>query len=71
MVQLRHGVRKGYGVVAPFIVANACPGAAFHITFLVVARTSPGIWGSLWCVFNGGAMAWWVISTAKPSMIGD
>ncbi|KAN0131668.1 Permease for cytosine/purines, uracil, thiamine, allantoin domain containing protein [Lactarius tabidus] len=47
----------GYGIVAPFIVANARPGAIFHVTFPVVARTSFGIWGSLWCVFNRGAMA--------------
>lgn len=49
----------GYGVVAPFIVANARPGAIFHVTFPVVARTSFGVWGSLWCVFNRGAMAWY------------
>ncbi|TFY68007.1 hypothetical protein EVJ58_g1275 [Rhodofomes roseus] len=47
----------GYGVVAPFIVLNARPGAKFHITFPVVARASFGIWGSLWCVFNRAAMA--------------
>ncbi|RPD56001.1 NCS1 nucleoside transporter family [Lentinus tigrinus ALCF2SS1-6] len=47
----------GYGLVAPFIVANARPGAIFHVTFPVVARTSFGLWGSLWCVFNRGAMA--------------
>ncbi|KAJ3768492.1 permease for cytosine/purines, uracil, thiamine, allantoin-domain-containing protein [Lentinula raphanica] len=47
----------GYGVVAPFIVLNARPGAIFHITFPVVARTSFGLYGSLWCTFNRGAMA--------------
>ncbi|THH28962.1 hypothetical protein EUX98_g5222 [Antrodiella citrinella] len=47
----------GYGCVAPFIVLNARPGAIFHVTFPVVARTSFGIFGSLWCVFNRGAMA--------------
>ncbi|KAI0064413.1 NCS1 nucleoside transporter family [Artomyces pyxidatus] len=47
----------GYGLVAPFIVANARPGAIFHVTFPLVARTSFGLWGSLWCVFNRGAMA--------------
>ncbi|KAI0720755.1 permease for cytosine/purines, uracil, thiamine, allantoin-domain-containing protein [Cerioporus squamosus] len=47
----------GYGLVSPFIVANARPGAIFHVTFPVVARTSFGVWGSLWCVFNRGAMA--------------
>ncbi|KAI0739069.1 permease for cytosine/purines, uracil, thiamine, allantoin-domain-containing protein [Daedaleopsis nitida] len=47
----------GYGIVAPFIVANARPGAIFHVTFPIVARTSFGLWGSLWCVFNRGVMA--------------
>lgn len=47
----------GYGVVAPFICLNARPGAIFHVTFPVVARTSFGIYGSLWCTFNRGAMA--------------
>ncbi|KAH6906693.1 permease for cytosine/purines, uracil, thiamine, allantoin-domain-containing protein [Coprinopsis sp. MPI-PUGE-AT-0042] len=47
----------GYGFVAPFICLNARPGAIFHITFPVVARTSFGIYGSLWCTFNRGAMA--------------
>jgi nucleobase:cation symporter-1, NCS1 family len=47
----------GYGVVAPFIVLNARPGAIYHITFPVVARTSFGLYGSLWCTFNRGVMA--------------
>ncbi|PIL23546.1 transporter [Ganoderma sinense ZZ0214-1] len=47
----------GYALIVPFIVANARPGAIFHVTFPVVARTSFGVWGSLWCVFNRGAMA--------------
>ncbi|KAF8191801.1 permease for cytosine/purines, uracil, thiamine, allantoin-domain-containing protein [Pholiota molesta] len=47
----------GYGVVAPFIALNARPGAIFHVTFPVVARTSFGVYGSLWCTFNRGAMA--------------
>lgn len=51
----------GYGIVAPFIVANARPGAIFHVTFPIVARTSFGLYGSLWCVFNRGAMAWYEI----------
>lgn len=48
----------GYSLVTPFLVLNARPGAVFHITFPVVNRTSFGIFGSLWCVFNRGAMAW-------------
>ncbi|GLB45597.1 putative permease for cytosine/purines, uracil, thiamine, allantoin [Lyophyllum shimeji] len=47
----------GYGIAAPFIVLNARPGAVFHVTFPVVARTSFGLWGSLWCTFNRGIMA--------------
>ncbi|KAH7925097.1 NCS1 nucleoside transporter family [Leucogyrophana mollusca] len=47
----------GYGVVTPFVVLNARPGAIFHVTFPVVNRTSFGIFGSLWCVFNRAAMA--------------
>lgn len=50
----------GYGFVAPFIAMNARPGAVFHVTFPVVARTSFGVYGSLWCTFNRGAMAWCV-----------
>ncbi|KAJ7823964.1 permease for cytosine/purines, uracil, thiamine, allantoin-domain-containing protein [Mycena olivaceomarginata] len=47
----------GYGFVAPFIVLNARPGAMFHVTFPVVARTSFGLYGSLWTTFNRAAMA--------------
>ncbi|KAK7039483.1 permease for cytosine/purines, uracil, thiamine, allantoin-domain-containing protein [Favolaschia claudopus] len=47
----------GYGIVAPFIVLNARPGAIFHVTFPVVARTSFGLYGSLWTTFNRAAMA--------------
>ncbi|KAJ7634856.1 permease for cytosine/purines, uracil, thiamine, allantoin-domain-containing protein [Roridomyces roridus] len=47
----------GYGIVAPFIVLNARPGAVFHTVFPVVARTSFGLWGSLWPTFNRAAMA--------------
>jgi len=47
----------GYGIVTPFIVLNARPGAIFHVTFPIVNRTSFGMFGSLWCVFNRAAMA--------------
>ncbi|KAJ6595835.1 permease for cytosine/purines, uracil, thiamine, allantoin-domain-containing protein [Mycena vulgaris] len=47
----------GYGIVSPFIVLNARPGAIFHVTFPVVARTSFGLYGSLWTTFNRAAMA--------------
>ena len=54
----------GYSLVTPFIVLNARPGAIFHVTFPVVARTSFGLYGSLWPVFNRGVMAWSVILNA-------
>lgn len=57
-VVLTNVILVRYGIVAPFIVLNARPGAIQHITFPVVARTSFGLWGSLWCTFNRGAMAW-------------
>ncbi|KAF9513307.1 hypothetical protein BS47DRAFT_1344355 [Hydnum rufescens UP504] len=47
----------GYGCVAPILVLNARPGAIHHITFPVVARSSFGIWGSLWTTLNRGATA--------------
>ncbi|KAF9073060.1 permease for cytosine/purines, uracil, thiamine, allantoin-domain-containing protein [Rhodocollybia butyracea] len=47
----------GYGVASPFLVMNARPGSMQHITFPVVARTSFGLYGSLWCTFNRGVMA--------------
>ncbi|KAG8691537.1 hypothetical protein FRC11_001841 [Ceratobasidium sp. 423] len=59
----------GYGIVAPFIVLNARPGAMQHITFPVVARTSFGLWGSLWCTFNRGAMACRHLFTAKAIVV--
>jgi NCS1 family nucleobase:cation symporter-1 len=48
----------GYGVMTPFVVLMGRPGAVFHVTFPVVNRTSFGIFGSLWCVFNRATMAW-------------
>ncbi|KAG2343066.1 hypothetical protein BDR05DRAFT_1059880 [Suillus weaverae] len=47
----------GYGITTPFLVLNARPGAVFHVTFPIVNRTSFGMFGSLWCVFNRAAMA--------------
>ncbi|TRM62186.1 permease [Schizophyllum amplum] len=52
-------VWAGYLAVAPFIALNARPGAIHHITFPVVARTSFGLYGSLWCTFNRGVMGIW------------
>ncbi|EPQ52165.1 hypothetical protein GLOTRDRAFT_107720 [Gloeophyllum trabeum ATCC 11539] len=47
----------GYAASTPFLILNSRPGAVFHITFPVVARTSFGMWGCLWTTFNRGAMA--------------
>ncbi|KAG4031884.1 hypothetical protein MFRU_008g02380 [Monilinia fructicola] len=47
----------GYSIAACFIVLTARIGATYHISFPVVARSSFGIWGALWPVFNRAAMA--------------
>ncbi|KAI9644008.1 uracil permease [Ciborinia camelliae] len=47
----------GYSIAACFIVSTARIGATYHISFPVVARSSFGIWGALWPVFNRAGMA--------------
>ncbi|RVX68013.1 hypothetical protein B0A52_08424 [Exophiala mesophila] len=47
----------GYFIAAMFICLTGRIGAVYHISFPVVARSSFGIWGSLWPVFNRAAMA--------------
>jgi len=47
----------GYAIAACFIVLTGRIGAVYHIGFPVVGRSSFGIWGSLWPVFNRAAMA--------------
>ncbi|KAA8906124.1 permease for cytosine/purines, uracil, thiamine, allantoin-domain-containing protein [Sphaerosporella brunnea] len=47
----------GYTIAACFIVSTGRIGATYHIGFPVVARSSFGIWGCLWPVFNRAAMA--------------
>ncbi|RPB07889.1 NCS1 nucleoside transporter family [Morchella conica CCBAS932] len=47
----------GYFFAASFICATGRIGATYHIGFPVVARSSFGIWGSLWPVFNRAGMA--------------
>lgn len=42
----------GYFIAAIFICLTGRIGAVYHISFPVVARSSFGIWGSLWPVFN-------------------
>lgn len=47
----------GYSFAACFICATGRIGATYHIGFPVIARSSFGIWGSLWPVFNRAGMA--------------
>ena len=47
----------GYSIAACFICLTGRIGATYHISFPVVARSSFGIWGSLWPVLNRAAMA--------------
>ncbi|KAF8545302.1 permease for cytosine/purines, uracil, thiamine, allantoin-domain-containing protein [Trichophaea hybrida] len=47
----------GYFIAACFICLSGRIGATYHIGFPVVARSSFGVWGSLWPVFNRAAMA--------------
>lgn len=51
----------GYGIAAPFLIANGRPGAVFHIKFPVVARASFGIYGAYWVILNRVVMScvWW------------
>jgi len=46
----------GYTIAGFFICLTGRIGATYHIGFPVVARSSFGIWGSLWPVFNRAAM---------------
>ncbi|KAI5811348.1 permease for cytosine/purines, uracil, thiamine, allantoin-domain-containing protein [Peziza echinospora] len=47
----------GYFIAACFICLTGRIGAVYHIGFPVVARSSFGIYGSLWPVFNRAGMA--------------
>ncbi|KAK0665682.1 putative uracil permease [Cercophora samala] len=47
----------GYAISGFFICLTGRIGAQYHIGFPVVARSSFGIWGSLWPVFNRAIMA--------------
>ncbi|WVQ83650.1 hypothetical protein IAT38_005792 [Cryptococcus sp. DSM 104549] len=51
----------GYSLVGPLLVLNARPGAVHGIVFPAVNRTTFGLFGSLWPVFNRAGMAciWW------------
>ncbi|KAF2873805.1 uracil permease [Massariosphaeria phaeospora] len=47
----------GYAIAGCFICMTGRIGAMYHISFPVVSRSSFGIWGALWPVFNRAAMA--------------
>ncbi|KAI1405247.1 permease for cytosine/purines, uracil, thiamine, allantoin-domain-containing protein [Hypoxylon fuscum] len=47
----------GYAIAGCFICMTGRIGAMYHIGFPVVNRSSFGIWGCLWPVFNRAAMA--------------
>ncbi|KAG9913011.1 uracil permease, partial [Aureobasidium melanogenum] len=47
----------GYTIAAVFVISTGRIGAKYHISFPVVSRSSFGIWGGLWPVFNRAAMA--------------
>ncbi|KAJ4347707.1 uracil permease [Ascochyta clinopodiicola] len=47
----------GYSIAACFVCLTGRIGATYHISFPVVNRSSFGIWGALWPVFNRAAMA--------------
>ncbi|CAL3972778.1 unnamed protein product [Diplocarpon coronariae] len=55
----------GYTIAACFVGMTGRIGATYHISFPVVARSSFGIWGALWPVFNRAAMAciWYGVQT--------
>jgi len=66
----------GYSIAAIFICSTGRIGATYHIGFPVVSRSSFGIWGALWPVFNRAAMAciWygvqsWIGGTCVKLMI--
>ncbi|GES59234.1 uracil permease [Aspergillus terreus] len=47
----------GYFIAACFVCLTGRIGAVYHISFPVVCRSTFGIWGSFWPVFNRAAMA--------------
>ena len=47
----------GYSLAACFVCLTGRIGAVYHISFPVANRSSFGVWGALWPVFNRAAMA--------------
>ncbi|RPA81589.1 hypothetical protein BJ508DRAFT_209102 [Ascobolus immersus RN42] len=50
-------VWSGYFLAACFLCLNGRIGAVYHVGFPVISRSSFGIWGALWPVFNRAVMA--------------
>lgn len=46
----------GYFVAGCFVVMSGRIGAVYHISYPVVSRSSFGVWGGLWPVFNRTVM---------------
>lgn len=57
----------GYFVAAVFVVLAGRVGAVYHISFPVVARSSFGVWGGLWPVFNRTVMGKSLPKAVRPS----
>lgn len=55
----------GYAIAGFFITLTGRIGAVYHIGFPVVGRSSFGIWGALWPVFNRAAMGTCTCSPAS------
>lgn len=51
-----YSVWIGYFIAGCFICLTGRIGAVYHIGFPVAARSSFGIWGNLWPVFNRAGM---------------
>lgn len=59
----------GYAISGFFVTLTGRIGATYHIGFPVVSRSSFGIWGSLWPVFNRAAMGKLDGSSASGLMV--
>lgn len=50
-------VWAGYFLASSFLCMTGRIGAVYHVGFPVISRSSFGIWGALWPVFNRAVMA--------------
>lgn len=62
-----YSVWIGYFIAGCFICLTGRIGAVYHIGFPVAARSSFGIWGNLWPVFNrAGMVIQSLLITSRP-----